>query len=87
MGLGLVGSATVREADMAILGFLFFAGVLAVSMWTIVATIQPRLGYIVALLSGSAAAPVLVPVAQRRRVRRLRPLPLRSELRMIRAAA
>lgn len=72
---------------MAILGFLFFAGVLAVSVWAMVVTIQPRLGYIVALLSGSAAAPVLVPVAQRRRVRRLRPLPLRSELRMIRAAA
>ena len=72
---------------MAVMGFIFFAGVLAVSVWAMVVTIQPRLGYIVALLSGSAAAPVLVPVAQRRRVRRLRPLPLRSELRMIRAAA
>ena len=72
---------------MAVLGFLFFSGVMAVSLWSIYATVQPRLGYIAALLSGSTAAPVLVPVAQRRRVRRVRPLPLRSELRMIRAAA
>lgn len=72
---------------MAILGFLFFASVLAVAVWAMFVTIHPRMGYVVALLSGSAAAPLLVPVAQRRRVRRLRPLPLRSELRMIRAAA
>lgn len=72
---------------MAVMGFLFFAGVLATSLWAMFVTIRPRLGYIVALLSGSAAAPVLVPVAQRRRVRRFRPLPLRSELGMIRAAA
>lgn len=72
---------------MAVMGFLFFATVFAVSVWAIVDTVQPRAGYIVELLSGSTASATLVPVAQRRRVRRLSPLPVQSELRMIRAAA
>lgn len=63
---------------MAVFGFLFFMGVLATALWAIFVTIAPRLSYIAALLSDSAAAPVLVPVAQRRRVRRISPLPVRS---------
>lgn len=58
---------------MTVLGFLFFAAVLAVAVWSILLTIMPRKAYISALLSGSTAAPVLVPVAQRRRVRRIEP--------------
>lgn len=72
---------------MTILGFLFFAGVLAVSLWAMIITIAPRLDYIVELLSGEAAEPALQPVAQRRRVRQLSPLSFRSEVRLIRAAA
>lgn len=60
---------------MAVMGLLFFASVLAVAVWAIHATVAPRASYIAALLSGSAAAPLLVPVAQRRRVRRISPLP------------
>lgn len=72
---------------MAVLGFLFFAVVLAVAIWAIGATVAPRAGYIAALLAGSVAAPVLVPVAQRRRVRRISPLSFGSKVRLIRAAA
>lgn len=72
---------------MALLGFLFFAAVFSASVWSIYATVAPRAGYLMALLSGSAVAPVLLPVAQRRRVRRLKPLSLQSELRLLRAAA
>lgn len=73
---------------MVLLGFLFFSGVLAVSLWAMAITIAPRAGYIAALLSGSAAAPVLVPVAQRRPVRRVRPdLPGRRASTPMRAAA
>ena len=72
---------------MAILGFLFFASVLAVSLWTMFVTIQPRLGYIIALLDGSVMAPLPIPVAQRRRVRQLNPLSFRSEVGLILAAA
>lgn len=77
----------VREADVAILVVMFFAGVMAVATWAIVATIAPRLDYIAALLSDRPVSPMLVPVAQRRRVRRLSPLSFRSEVRLIRAAA
>lgn len=72
---------------MAVFGFLFFLGVLIVSLWTIHATVAPRLGYIVALLSGSNAAPALVPVAQRRRVRRISPFLPTVGPQSIRAAA
>ena len=81
------GSRLVREANVAVLGFLFFATVLAVAVCTIVATVTPRLDYIAALLASSVSASTPVPVAQRRRVRQVRPLPLRSELRLLRAAA
>lgn len=63
---------------MAVLAGLFFMGVLATSLGAILATIAPRRPYIAALLSGSYAAPVLVPVAQRRRVRRIKPFPSQS---------
>lgn len=63
---------------MAALGFLFFLGVLGASLWTIFATVAPRSNYIAALLSGSSAAPMLVPVAQRRRVRRINSPVVRS---------
>ena len=72
---------------MAILGFLFFTSVLATAIWTIAITVSQRRDYIVALLSGSQAAAVLVPVAQRRRVRRISPLSYRAEVSLIRAAA
>lgn len=72
---------------MAVLGLLFFASVLIIALWSIVATIQPRVAYIADLLSGSTTAPVLIPVAQRRRVRQLNPLAVRSELQLIRAIA
>lgn len=72
---------------MAVLGFLFFAGVLTIAVWAMVTTIMPRASYIAALLSGSAAAPVIVPVAQRRRVRRIQPLTARASLQALPAAA
>lgn len=82
-----IGSQLVKEANVAVMGSLFFVIVLAVSLWAMIVTVAPRLNYIAALLSGSMAAPVLAPVAQRRRVRRISPLPYRAELSLIRAAA
>ena len=72
---------------MAILSVLFFAGVLATAAWAIVGSFMPRRDYVVALLTGSVAAPAPVLVAQHRRVRRLTPLSFHSELRALRAAA
>lgn len=72
---------------MAALGFLFFLVVLVAAVWAIVMTVAPRSAYIAALLSGSAAAPVLVPVAQRRRVRRIMVPAVRSGTRTWSAAA
>ena len=72
---------------MAVLGFLFFLGVLATAMWAMFVTITPRASYIAALLSGSAAAPMLVPVAQRRSVRRIKPLKAYAALATLSAAA
>ncbi len=72
---------------MVLLSGMFFMSVLAVSLWAMFVTIAPRIDYIAALLSGAVVAPVMVPVAQRRRVRQLNPLSVRSEIRMIRAAA
>ncbi len=72
---------------MAVLGFLFFTSVLGIAVSSIVLTLRPRMGYIVELLLGHATQSAQIPVAARRRVRRLTPLSVRSELRMIRAAA
>lgn len=72
---------------MTILVSLFFGAVLAAAIWAMIATIAPRAHYIAALLSGSAAAPVLVPVAQRRQVRRVTAFPIRPAARMLPAAA
>ncbi|MES2754830.1 MAG: hypothetical protein V4659_09210 [Pseudomonadota bacterium] len=72
---------------MTFVTFAIFAAALAISLWTIFATIAPRHRYIVALLSGSVAAPVLQPVETRRRVRRISPLSLRSQAQLMRAAA
>lgn len=72
---------------MAVLGFLFFVSVLAIAVWAMFATIAPRASYIAALLSGSTAAPVLVPVAQRRRVSRMQPLTARAALTALPAVA
>lgn len=72
---------------MAAISFLFFVAVLAAAIWAIYATVAPRGRYITALLSDSAAAPVLVPTVRGRPVRRVSPLSPRAELRLIRAAA
>ena len=70
---------------MAVIGLVLFSTVFAVSIWAIVDTVAPRLAQIAALLDGSAFAPVRMPVAARRTVRRLEPA--RTYRRSLRAAA
>ncbi len=70
---------------MAIIGMILFSAVLAASTWAIAMTVAPRWSRIVALLDGSAFAPVPVPVAARRTVRRIEPA--RTYRRSLRAAA
>lgn len=71
---------------MAITALILFSAALAAAVWTIVATVAPRLDYIVALLDGRASGPEPVLVAARRTVRRIEPVRLAS-LARLRAAA
>ncbi|MCW3837891.1 hypothetical protein ACFQ1E_18380 [Sphingomonas canadensis] len=58
----------------ALLGMAFFAGVLAISVWSIVATVRPRLGRILFLLEYGPVIGAELPPAPRVRAA-MRPVP------------
>lgn len=71
----------------AVAGFCFFAGVLALAGWTIVATVRPRLGRIAFLLQYGPAVGAELPPAPRVTVRG-RSVPMRVTVpAQLRAAA
>jgi hypothetical protein len=67
-----------RGSDMAaIAGGLFFIGVAGFAVWSIVATLRPRLGKIAFLLQYGPAIGAELPAAPLRVTLRGRPVPLR----------